>query len=1019
MYRSINKKLKIFFTGIMLCLVFFSGISIEDVLRFNISLLNEKNVVDKVYLAKQNKNVVDNFRFGVKEAIASIDPTSLEYSISLGPIVGTATANYVYASIFNPAASGKTAVVKRLFIQANAASTSTVYQDLNIRRITAASAGTQILAADVPKKNTASVNTIMDVRTTGPTVTFAGTADSRILAVVAPAAVGTITGAKEIVFGNNEQLILQPGEGIALYQPAAGGTNQRIRLTAEWIEQVSAPASQGEYILAYPRVEVAATANYVYNSFFNPAASGKTAVVKRISLDVDADTTAVYTNNITIRRITAASAGTAIAVADVPKKHSGTANTVMDLRTTGPTVTLAGTANSRIVGVMPPAVAGEPHAHIEYLFASGDEKLIMQPGEGFALYSEAAGDIDQLVRMTVEWGEQVSAPASQGEYFLDVGPISGSTTASYKYASFFNPAASGKTAVIKRIAVRVDAAAAALYIPMSVVRTTAASGGTAIAVADVPKKHSTVTLAGTVNSRITSVISPGNVGQIIGQQQIVFDTNEKLVLQPGQGIALYQEAAGDIDFRVRIGIEWAEQASAPVSQGEYLMNIGPITGTATANYNYISFFNPAASGKTTVIKKAMIRIDAATTAVYIPATLRRTTAASAGTTIVATDIPKKNTGTANSIMDIRTAGPTVTLAGTTNSKLASVVTPGTVGAATAPQTNGYKDLIFKNDEQVVLQPGEGIAMYQEAAGSTNLRFSLIFEWVEQASTPASQGEYLFSTPVSAGASAANYVYGSIFNPAASGKDYVIKRIGVRSDRTGALTNPGYLNMTIRRTTAASLGTAIPVADVPKKHSGTANATADIRYAGPTVTFGGATTSRILGATTPGAVGQVIGINEYEIIFDNQIVVKSGEGIALFREEAAGDVNMFYSMTIEWSEVASATPTITSYANNTETGLNYAAACTGCGARIGGGIGFYQSITITGTNLGTVSAGSRSSATNNVKVGTHQVVDSNVTIWTPTLITFLTDSSVVGDTDADWGANFGGASALTVTSGSQA
>ncbi|MBI3671722.1 fibronectin type III domain-containing protein, partial [Candidatus Azambacteria bacterium] len=73
----------------------------------------------------------------------------------------------------------------------------------------------------------------------------------------------------------------------------------------------------------------------------------------------------------------------------------------------------------------------------------------------------------------------------------------------------------------------------------------------------------------------------------------------------------------------------------------------------------------------------------------------------------------------------------------------------------------------------------------------------------------------------------------------------------------------------------------------------------------------------------------------------------------------------------------------------------------------------------GTNLGTVSAGSRSSATNNVKVGTHQIADTNVTIWTPTLITFLTDSSAVGDTDTDWGANFGGASALTVTSGSQA
>jgi len=108
-------------------------------------------------------------------------------------------------------------------------------------------------------------------------------------------------------------------------------------------------------------------------------------------------------------------------------------------------------------------------------------------------------------------------------------------------------------------------------------------------------------------------------------------------------------------------------------------------------------------------------------------------------------------------------------------------------------------------------------------------------------------------------------------------------------------------------------------------------------------------------------------------------------------------------------------TVTGYTNSTETALNYAGACTDCGARIGGGAGFRQTVTIAGTGFGAdPGVGNRSSATNNVKIGGHQIADANVTAWSATSITFLTDSAVAGDTDTDWGAEFGGASALTVT-----
>jgi len=110
------------------------------------------------------------------------------------------------------------------------------------------------------------------------------------------------------------------------------------------------------------------------------------------------------------------------------------------------------------------------------------------------------------------------------------------------------------------------------------------------------------------------------------------------------------------------------------------------------------------------------------------------------------------------------------------------------------------------------------------------------------------------------------------------------------------------------------------------------------------------------------------------------------------------------------------PTLTSYTNTTDTTLNSAnCATTGCGARIGGGAGFRQSITITGIDFGTdPGAANRSTGTHNIKIGTHQIASANVTAWSDTSITFLTDSAVTGDTDADWGTNFGGTNALTVT-----
>jgi len=859
---------------------------------------------------------------------AALDPTQNEYLVSVGPVGGSTAANYVFASVLNPAASGKTVVIKRLNVDVYAVAAAS-RPNLTVRRITAASAGTQIAAADIPKKNTVSADTIVDVRYAGPTVTLAGTADSRIMSIVAPAAVGVSYGDKEIIFGSNEQYILQPGEGIALYQEAAGDVDHRVRMLVEWDEQSSTPASQGEYMFAYPRVARAAGANEVYHTFFNPAASGRVAVVKRIIVDVDCNGVAAYTNNFSVRGITGASGGTAIAAGAIPKKNTGSADSAMEFRHTTVTATLAGSVDSRLMLLTPCGAVNQSIGHQEILFGEGDEKLVLQPGEGIALYTEAAGDVNQLVRFSLTWQEvaAASAPASQGEYLFAYPRISDEAAAPAANTVFdvlFNPAGSGKTAIVKRIGIRNDADAAANYSAFTVRRITNATGGTVIASANIPKKHSstgdaattvlycgttcasaiTPTFSGTVDSRILSVNGPGAVGQLIGQKEIVFDGDEKLVLQPGQGIAFYIEAAGDIDHYIKMFVEWDEEASAPASVGEYAITIGPVNGNAvTANYAYASLFNPAASGKTALVKHLWIGVDAAAAAAYVPFSVRRITAASAGTQIAAANVPVKHTGTANTVMDVRRTGVTVTLAGTIDSRIASVQSPGAVGAAAAPHLNGWKDMVFETDENIVLQPGEGIALYQEAVSSANLRVKLYAEWQEVASgsTPASQGDYSLSIGPVAGSLNANYVYGSLFNPSASGKNFVVKKIEIRADRRGALTAPGYIPATIRKTTAASAGTLLAAANVPKKHTGTANTTAEVRHTNVTVTLAGAADSRVAGVMVPGGVGQDSGDFEFIIVPQDELILKPGEGMALYQEAAAGDVNMVFRFRVVWSE----------------------------------------------------------------------------------------------------------------------
>ncbi len=923
----------------VLVAVFLSGFSYDffgEAVQYALHAHKEANIVDKIYLAKKNKNVVDNFRNNLEHASAATDPAELEYLVDIGPITGSASSGYTYASFFNPSGSGRTAVIKRIAVRANAVAAAN-WVNLTVRRSTTGTGGTLVPTANIPKKNVDSLDPVVEVRHTGVTASLSGTADSRILGQTMPGAAGDITSVRDITLSaNDEKIILQPGEGIAVFQEAAGNTNQRIRVYVEWEEVASTPTALDEFLFTFPRVENAAAANYVYNSFFNPGASGKTAIVRRIWFGSEnCDTTAVYTNNIVLRRTSAASAGTQVTATNVPKKHTGSANSVMEFRHTGVTVTQVGGADARLGHVTPCAAAGQPQGWAQINFEESAEELILQPGQGIALMSDAAGDIDQIVRMIIEWDEVASGstPAAQNEYVWASPRVEVAATANQNFFTFFNPVGSGKNAIVKKLAIRNNADTTATYQAFSWRRLTAASGGTLIAAADLPKKHTgtantvmevrwcgaacasaiTTTYAGGTDSRIMTVNGPGTLGQIIGQMEYNPGTAEKIVLKPGEGIGFYTEAAGDIDQYVKVSLEWDEETTAPTNEFGYLINIGPINGTTATSYNYATFFNPGASGTTTIVKSIRVRVDAAAAAVYAPIQVRRISAASAGTQITAANIPKKNTSSGSSIMEVRHTNVTATYTGSaTDSRLISAVTPGAVASAVAPSTSGYVDYIYTTDEPLVLRPGEGIGLYHDTiAGSTGLRVKLFIEWQEvpSGSTPAAENEYQVTAGITSGAAASGYTYTSFFNPTTSNKVYAVKRLAIRSNRTGTLVAPGYLPITIRKVVSASGGVLLNVNNIPEKNTASATSTAELRFGGSIGSFLGGTESRILGVTAPGAINQSIGVYESNIIDGDELILQPGEGLALYQESNAGDNLIQYRLSISWKEVDANLPHI--------------------------------------------------------------------------------------------------------------
>jgi hypothetical protein len=239
----------------------------------------------------------------------------------------------------------------------------------------------------------------------------------------------------------------------------------------------------------------------------------------------------------------------------------------------------------------------------------------------------------------------------------------------------------------------------------------------------------TVTYVSKGNGTILNVLGAGAVGQLWSTREFIFYNHENMILQPGEGIAMYSEAAGSANQYAKFSIEWEEEpnSSATPPQNEFIYNIGELTGLATTNYNYTSFFNPANSNITAIIHNIYLGVDSINSAAYRIFDIRRISNASGGVLTNQSDMPKKNTGSNISVMQVRYGNPNVTMLGSSDSRIISVQSSGTTGSAVAPQLSGTQSIQFPG-EDLVLRPGEGIVLYNEGAGNVNWKTNLFIVW---------------------------------------------------------------------------------------------------------------------------------------------------------------------------------------------------------------------------------------------------------------------------------------------------
>lgn len=176
---------------------------------------------------------------------------------------------------------------------------------------------------------------------------------------------------------------------------------------------------------------------------------------------------------------------------------------------------------------------------------------------------------------------------------------------------------------------------------------------------------------------------------------------------------------------MRVGIDGYVNAVAAPPEGSqfYFYSLADVAGVGAAN-NFLSVFNPVGSGKTLVFYGSQTAAwSTASTAVAVSMNIHRTTAASAGTLVAASAVPRFATSQADPVAQVRIGNPTVTKTGST-----LLGTPPAISAAgTGSSSQGAGTP--PSGASFVCAPGEGIVT-STASGSANQLWNMNFVWAE-------------------------------------------------------------------------------------------------------------------------------------------------------------------------------------------------------------------------------------------------------------------------------------------------
>lgn len=166
--------------------------------------------------------------------LSTLPEGAVGYTTLIRNTLGVVAANN-FLSVFNPAASGKTMVFTQFVCLPYATAATTPTDNMEVWRVSAASVGTQLAAANINKFDAASANSIAEVRTANPTTTLVGTVPVLAIPPAVTSAAGGVSSTVNIIPPSGSLFICRAGEGVVARTPA-GAVGQVWTLGFSWFE---------------------------------------------------------------------------------------------------------------------------------------------------------------------------------------------------------------------------------------------------------------------------------------------------------------------------------------------------------------------------------------------------------------------------------------------------------------------------------------------------------------------------------------------------------------------------------------------------------------------------------------------------------------------------------------------------------------------------------------------------------------------------------------------------------------